>query len=281
MRRQVRITVMNNNTSWNYFKESWKRCISWKYPVLLFACAACYLPDVWGYFTMALLGERREVFCVQYMVFNSWTYGGNCVGSIMPMLTTMAATITYCKEKNAGIDTYLMGRIGSRSQYAKMKAYSSVLIGGLTAFLGSLLFVALMSCKIPLITEEKLIEMEGMPFWNLLRMGDGIGYFIVVFYLLTLHCMLCNMAALCVSMYVPNPYIVIATPILLSYGWTRLMVLLHVPMEWRLDLWLSSRMTVGEHGDLCTVMVATIVVLGLLGAGTAWFVYKNMDREES
>lgn len=248
---------------------------------MLFACPACYIPDVWGYFTMALLGERREVFCVQYMVFNSWTYGGNCVGNIMPMLTTMAATITYCKEKNAGIDTYLIGRIGSRLQYAKMKAYCSMLIGGLTAFLGSLLFVALMSCRISLITEDKLIEMEGLPFFAALGTGNGIGYFIAVFYLLALHCMLCNMAALCVSVYVPNPYMVVATPILLSYGWKRLMVLLDVPLEWRMDLWLSARTTVGEHGDLCTLIVTTVVVLCLLGIGTAWFVYKNRDREES
>ncbi|MGN0485402.1 MAG: hypothetical protein ACI4HI_17830 [Lachnospiraceae bacterium] len=270
-----------NNTSWNYFKESLRRCISWKYLILLFACAACYIPDVWGYFTMIFSEERRDAFCVQYMVFNSWTFGGHCVGNIMPMLTTMAATITYCKEKNAGIDTYLIGRIGNRLQYAKVKACNSVLMGGLTAFLGSLLFVALMSCRIPLITAENLTEMKGLPFSAALGTGNGIGYFIAVFYLLALHCMLCNMAALCVSVYVPNPYMVIATPILLSYGWTRLMVLLDVPMEWRLNLWLSSRTTVGEHGDICTLIVTTIVVLCLLGIGMAWFVYKNRDREES
>lgn len=269
------------NRSWNYFKVSLERCVSWRYLVVLLACAACYVPDVSEYFIRAIFGEARENFCVQYMVFNAWIYGGNSVGNIMPMLTTMVATITYCKEKNNGMDTYLIGRVGSRSKYAKMKACSSVFIGGLTAFLGSLLFVALMSCRISLCTEERLVEMEGLPFSDMLHTGNEIGYFIVVFYLLALHCMLCNMAALCVSVYVPNPYVVIATPVLLSYGWTRLMVLLDMPMEWCLNLWLSSRTTVGNYGDLCTVIVATLVVLSLLGIGMAWFVYKNRDGEES
>ena len=203
------------------------------------------------------------------------------MGNIMPMLTTMAATITYCKEKNAGIDTYLVGRIGSRAQYAKVKVYSSVIMGGLTAFLGSFLFTILMACRIPLIGEEKLTELEGIPFFDALRTGNGIGYFLIVFYLLALHCMLCNMVALCVSLYVPNPYLVVATPVLVTYGWRRLTVLLDIPQQWDLSMWLCARTTVGNHGDVCTILVSSLVVVCLLAIGTGWFVYKNRDREET
>lgn len=147
--------------------------------------------------------------------------------------------------------------------------------GALSTLAGGISFTAIAGLFVPLFDTGRLIEAEGFPYFLLLQNKNGYPYFGAAFFLLFLSGGLWAETALFVSVYFPNIYITVASPLIISFLLGRGYWILNVPQSLRLDLWLRGRSSIGSDSLtlLCTglsVVILTILLNKLFYKKLKW-----------
>lgn len=255
----------------NYLRGSFYQTLSYRTGILIVAIAFCICLDTWNQLPFLWMGDRNSM-AVYYYIFNSLTFGGQYVPYLVPMLSVTAYTTSYYKESSTGMDAFIIGRLGSRKKYAVSKLVTASISGGIISVIGFLLFILAANRFQPLYHSDFDVEASGFPYFKFLSTGNGVGYFIIIFYLIFLNSILWNTIALVCSAYFNNAYVTISSPLLLSYFLKRIYTYLQIPDELRLDFWLSARII--YVSDRVTLMLSTLSVLFIVGICSYFFVRK-------
>lgn len=201
--------------------------------------------------------ERGSV-PVYYYIFNSFTYGGQYVPYVIPVLSTLIATTEYCTEHTCDVEGFIVARLESRRAYALVKIITSLTGAVFAVVAGISLFIVAAALLQPLYIRDLDMEASGFPYFSFLKSNQGIGYFLIILYLASLSAILWNMIALLCSACFHNKYITITGPMLFSYLLNRVLTKLQVPGEYRLDYWLYARDSMGN--DIKTLLYTSIMV---------------------
>lgn len=250
---------MNKNQRFfNYLKGNLKKIMTYKLWLVILAVAFCICLDTWNQIPFLWESERGGM-TVYYYIVNSLIFGGQYVPYVIPVLSTLAGTTEYCMEHASGMEGYIVARLESRRSYALVKIITSLAGAVFVVLAGIALFIGAASLFQPLYSSEADAEAMGFPYFSFLKQGSGIGYFWIVLYLMALNTILWDMMALVCSAYFRNKYITIASPMLFSYFINRILTMLQIPDEYRLDYWLCAGRSCGS--DVKTLWYTTLSVL--------------------
>jgi hypothetical protein len=258
-----------------YLSGSFRQTLSYRTLIIIIAIAFCICLDTWNQLPFLWTGDRNSI-AVYYYIFNSLTFGGQYVPYLVPMLSVAVYTISYYKENSTEMDAFIIGRLGSRRKYAVSKLITSSISGGVISVMGFLLFILAANRFQPLYTSEFDMEASGFPYFRVLSSGNGVGYFLIIFYLTFLSAVLWNTIALLCSAYFKNLYVTIASPLLLAYFLSRIYTYLQIPDELRMDFWLSARIV--YVSDKITLMLSTLSVLLIVGI-CSWFFIRKVNLQ--
>ena len=204
---------------------------------------------------------ENSVNCVMYYFFNSYSFGGVFSQYIAPMLAVVPLACSYCTEKQGRMALYKVTRCGQKA-YVRSKFLGASLLGGTTLAAGGTLFILALHSFLPIVTPQKILESDWIPYYKALITGDGIAYLVIVLYLSVRSGCLWSSAGLCVSAFIPSTYGAVCAPFVLGFFLCQGGRLLHLPPALRLDLLLCARGTVGS--DAVTLLTVTAAVLGLI-----------------
>lgn len=261
MQLQEKILNMNKcQRFFNYLKGNITKMITIKLLFVILAVAFCICLDTWNQIPFLWQTERGNL-TVYYYIFNSFTYGGQYVPYVIPVLSTLIGTTEYCVEHICDMEKFIVARLESRSAYAIVKIITSLLGAVFVVVGGMSLFIVVAYMFQPLYSDDFNMEVVGLPYSSFLINNKEITYFIIILYLAALSTILWNMIALLCSAYFQNKYITIISPMLFSYFLNRVLNLLQIPLEYRLDYWLYARYNCG--GDAHTLVYVTIAVIAI------------------
>lgn len=204
---------------------------------------------------------ENSVQCVMYYFFNSFSYGGVFSNYFATIMAAIPFATNYCQETEGGMSIYKISRCGS-SVYVQSKFLVASLLGGLTLFLGGLIFSALLGIYLPIVTPGKLFESQWVPYFQALNTGNGILYMVIVLYISFWGGCLWASVGLCASAYFPSRYVAICAPFIFRFVLTQIGRLLKLPNGLRLELLLCARGTI--YSDSVTLIVTTAAVLLLI-----------------
>ena len=208
-----------------------------------------------------MIYQEGSVMCVQYFYFNAVSFGGVFSSYLMPIMAALPFAASYSIEEQNRLVIYKIAR-SDKKQYFTSKILVAALTGGITIVAGSLLFTLILATYLPIVTPGKVFEMTGFPYHNALAMGNGLPYMTIVFYLAFLSGTLWSSAGMCISAFLPNPYLAICFPMIFQFLVVELGRLLHLPNGLRLDMLLCARGTFLSNG--MTLIVVTIAVAALI-----------------
>lgn len=254
---------MSNKTFRSTFAADFKR--SARLP-MLFAVLAVIIGFIFdNYNDLKLLAfqQGRENLSVFYYHFNSVSFGGMFSTYLFAPIAALPFAAEYAAERQTGMALYLVSRSGVNN-YGISKMLTAAIAGGLTLCLGSIVFVAALSARLRLVRPSDLVEHAGLPYYSLLASGDGIPYFFAAWYLLFLTGALWGGAAMCVSAFAPDRYVVIASPFLLCFLMVQFARLLRIPNTARLDMLLIGRAQWGSE-VVSLLLAGTVIALFVTG----------------
>lgn len=207
-----------------------------------------------------IYGEGSPI-CIMYYVFNSFSFGGAFTGYFSTTMAAIPFAANYCWELGGGMSIYKASRCG-RHAYARSKFLVASVFGGLTMFLGGLVFMLLLGTYLPIVTPEKILESQGIPFFRALTIGNGVLYLAIILYISFLSGTLWGSVGLCTSAFFPSSYVAICAPFIFRFFLTQIGRLLKLPNGLRIEMLLSARGKI--YSDSVTLIVITIVVLALV-----------------
>lgn len=205
--------------------------------------------------------HENSVECVMYYFFNSFSFGGVFSEYFATIMAAIPFAANYCKETEGGMSIYKISRCGS-SVYVRSKFLVASSLGGLTLFLGGLIFSVMLRIYLPIVTPGKLFESQWIPFFQALNTGNGVLYMVIVLYISFLGGCLWASVGLCASAYFPSSYVAVCAPFIFRFVLTQIGRLLKLPNGLRLELLLCARGTI--YSDAVTLIVTTAAVAFLI-----------------
>lgn len=214
-----------------------------------------------------LIGAIKRPFstmdtpCVILYHFDSVTYTGMFGLHFSAMLAALPAAGQYAEEYK--MSPYMLTR-SSTLRYGLAKMLCAALCGGLALMLGIALNFALLSIKFPLVSRQFLLEFQGMPYYELMAQKGGIGYAAVCVYLAFLRGFFWGGAAMCVSAFLQDIFIVTASPMVFSFLFNQLGRFSGLKVEQRPDRWLVAYSWLGSAGRTLAASSAFILLIWVL-----------------
>lgn len=156
---------------------------------------------------------------------------------------------------------YKISRCGKYA-YARSKFLVASMLGGMTLFLGGLIFILALATYLPLVTPEQIFETSWIPFSGTLSIGNGWPYFAIVLYISFLGGALWASVGLCASAYFPNRYVAICAPFIFRFFLTQIGRLPIIPNALRLEIFLCARGKI--YSDTVTLVATTVAVFVLI-----------------
>lgn len=208
-----------------------------------------------------LIFQENSVICVQYFYFNAVSFGGVFSNYFMAIFAALPFAASYSIEQQYGVLNYKIARSSKKSYFAS-KIIVAALIGGSVVLIGSIVFILILSTYLPLTTPAKIYEMTGLPYSNALTVGNGLSYFAIVLYLAFLTGVLWSSVGMCISAFLPNPYVAVCSPMIFQFLLVELGRLLRLPNSLRMDMLLCARGTI--YSDTITPIATTVLIVLLL-----------------
>ena len=236
--------MAGKNSFRNTFLSDAREAIHYPFFLAILGCTLCFCMDNWEDLIASIhspnLYDEYSTTCVLYFVFNSFSFGGVFVRYLSCLLATLPFALNYSYEYQGEMAIYKIARCGMKS-YSCSKILMASLTGGMTMMLGGLLFVLGISTYLPLVAPNKLIQFQGLPYFEALEIGNGALYFVIILYLCFLTGTLSGCIGMCVSSYIPNPYIAACTPMMARFLLVELGRLSRISNNLRLDMMLVAR----------------------------------------
>jgi len=254
---------MSNKTFRNTLAADFKRSLRLPSLFAVLAVIVGFIFDNYNDLRLLAFEQGRENLSVFYYHFNSVSFGGMFSTYLFALIAALPFAAEYAVERQSGMALYLVSRSGV-THYCISKMLTAAIAGGLALCLGSMIFVAALSTQLQLVRPSDLMEHAGLPYDSLLATGDGIQYFFAGWYLLFLNGALWASAAMCVSAFAQDRYVVIASPFLLCFLMVQFARLLRIPNAARLDMLLIGRAQWGSE-IVSLLLVGTVIALLVAG----------------
>lgn len=241
--------------------------IGMKYPFLLAVLGVTlgFFFDNWQDIRLSIntsvVNADSSPICIMYYVFNSLSFGGVFTGYFSTTMAAIPFATDYCWELGDGMCTYKISRCG-RHTYVRSKFLVAAALGGLTMSLGELVFILILSTHLPIVTQEKILESQWIPFFHSLTIGGGVPYLAIVLYLSFLSGALWSSIGLWISAFFSSSYVAVCAPFIFRFLLVQVGRLLNLPNGLRLDRLLVARGTI--YSDSVTLEVTTVTVLLLI-----------------
>lgn len=269
---QEAICLMGNSKQlWFLMNAEMKHSFS-LVPIVIIGTVMCICLDTLN--QIPFLWTAKDVLDVHYYWFNSFVFGGFYSVYVVPVLAAIPYALSYCNEYQFGVCNQKLSRVSTKI-YCISKVMNSILIGGFSVAAGGITFICFANYFVPLINSDRLLENIGMPYFDLLQQGNGILFFVATVFLLFLTGSLWSLIALVTSAYVPNKYVVISAPLIFSFFFTRLNIILKIPDTHRLDLWLRGRSIIENDS---TTLITSGIMVTLLSVLLGIIFYKKVKR---
>ncbi|WP_444643187.1 hypothetical protein ACRQU7_01465 [Caproiciproducens sp. R1] len=190
----------------------------------------------------------------------------------------LACVGNFCSDWNHQFIRPVVIRCGAR-KYSHSKIFSCLISTFLTVFIGLLLFVFLLSLRIPLHQEGSFSSslVLNKPYDYLINGDFPILYFIVKIFILSIACAFWGIVGLCVTSYIPNHFVAVASPFIAYYLLGEFGEYLPNFMNFRM---LAYSYDVLGQGVVITA-VYTILFFGVLSALAGRLFTKNVQRRVS
>jgi hypothetical protein len=246
-----------------------KRALRFPLLIAILVVVLGFVFDNYGDLQVAIENPERarEVSTVLYFYFNSVSFGGVFSRYLFAMIAALPFASGYVAERQSGMTTFLISKTGQRN-YCFSKMLVSAISGGLALAIGSTMFILIMSTRMPLVNDAIAFEHIWAPYHALLA-GNGITYFAVALYLMFITGVLWGAVAMCVSAYVTDKYVVIASPFLIAFVEMQFSRMLKLPNSYRIEWLLTGRSGIGS--DNMTLIVCSIFVLLVFAVCTMLF----------
>lgn len=249
----------------NIFLSDLQSAVKLPFLIAVLGVVICFCLDNWQ--TLIVIPySQSESLCVHYFFFNAYSFGGIFMDYFSCLLAALPFAARYSHELRGGRDLYALARC-SRQSYARAKMLVAGLSGGLVMLLGGLIFILMLGSYLPIITPSRLLEYQNLPYHHALSVGEGLGYFAAVLYLAFLSGALCGCAGMGISAFLPDPYIAICSPMVLSFIFVEFGRLTGLPSGLRLELLLKARSMI--YSECLTLVLVTVEVLTL-----CWIIYQ-------
>ena len=260
----------------NIFRADLRCAVNLRFLIAVLGIVLCFCLDNWETLKVSPF-SRSGSLCVFYFFFNSYSFGGVFMSYFSCLLAALPFSARYSYEHQGGINVYALARCGSR-KYARAKMLAAGLSGGAVLLLGGFIFVIALASYLPVITPSKLMDYQGMPYYNALASGGGWGYFAAALYLAFLSGVLYGCMGMAGSAFLPVPYIAICAPMVLNFVFVEFGRLTGLPSSLRLDLLLKARGLIGS--DLLTLILVTAEVFIICWAFYRIFLKRVSQRLE-
>ncbi len=205
--------------------------------------------------------QEGSVACIMYYFFNSFSFGGMFSTYFAAIMAAIPFSCSYCQEENGGMSIYKVSRCGCKA-YVRSKFFVASMLGGLTLFLGGLLFILALGTYLPIVTPGKIFESDWIPFYKALTYKNGALYLVIVLYINFLGGALWSSVGLCASAFIPSGYVAVCAPFVFEFVLVQIGRLLKLPDGMRLDRLLTARGTI--YSDSVTLVITTVTVVALI-----------------
>lgn len=253
-----------------------RSAVNMRFPLAVAGVVLCFCLDNWE--TLKVIPYSRSgSLCVFYFFFNSYSFGGIFMSYFSCLLAALPFSARYSQEHQGGMNVYALFRCGKRN-YAISKILVAGLSGGAVLFLGALIFILTLTNYLPIVTPSKLIDYQGLPYYNALASGEGWRYFFITLYLAFLSGTLYGCAGMAVSAFFPIPCVSICAPMVLNFIIVEFGRLARLPSGLRLDLLLKARGKISS--DRLTLVLVTTAVFIICWAFYKFFLTRVCQRLE-
>lgn len=251
--------------SLHVFCTELKRGLGWKVLAAAVGAAFCICFDSWN----VLINDLRTGNgYVHYFFWNSG-YGGVCRQYLLPIFTTLPFAASFCREYNDNLLPFIVSREGEK-RYCIVKYMVNAICGGLAAAIGTAVLFGFLASQMPVTDINDPAYLNAVPgdtfhFWMawhhpfLYGAVEAANGFLVG--------ILWSGAAMCVSAFIPNTFVVTISPYLCSFVVVHVYRLLGVENRYRLDKWLTGYSVI--RSSIFTLFLSAVTVGGivlLLGA---------------
>lgn len=269
---------MDGKTFIRTLKADAKRAFKLPFLYAVLLVIVCFVLDNYDDLVTALFISpdiAKNVTSVFYFYFNAVAFGGVFTRYLFAMIAALPFAVQYVTERKSGMTLYLISRTG-RGEYCLSKMIISALSGGLALFIGSLIFIFILSIRLHLVVPSDLIEYKWIPYYTLLASGGGVPYFAAALFLMFLTGVLWGGLACCTSAFAADTYVVIASPFMLCFMQMQISRLLCLPNNARLEMLICGR---GQWGSNVTslLLLGALIILIIAGS-TLLFTCKIIRR---
>ncbi len=230
-----------------------KRAINIWFALGIFGVAFSICFDSWN---DLIRHWENNVGTVHYIFANS-AFGGMCREHLLPVFAAFPFAVSFIREKKSKAMPYIVLREGKRT-YCTVKYVVNAVSGGVVIALGTAL-VLLLLIKFPMADSDYLDARIADAFHDWLVVHHPVQYCAVQIFLGFFRGMLWSGAALLVSVYIEDVFVVIVSPYVGSFVFTQLNRLLQIDNAYRLDNILTGRSVI--HSSWSTVIIAFICTM--------------------
>lgn len=257
------------------FQTEFKRAFNLKMIIAVIGVIFCICFDSWN---DLIRGIQENIGNVHYFFWNS-AFGGACRAYFLPIFVTIPFAGSFCKEYNQNMLSFIVAREG-KTGYCIIKYIVNALSGAVVAAAATaLLFLALYS-QFPVadMAYQDVAVSESFHFW--IAVHQPALYAAVEIANGFLTGLLWSSVALCVSAYLPNPFVTMVSPYLVSFVLIHAYRLLRVDNLYRLDKWLTGYSIIDSSAHTLWLSVVWVtVIVSIMGYFFTGKVKRRIEHE--
>lgn len=256
------------------FAAEMKRAINtgWLISILGVCFSICF--DSWNDLIRALESHNGTV---HYFFWNS-AFGGACRTFLVPVFAALPFANGFCRDYKDRALLLIVSREGKK-KYCTAKYGINALCGGLATASATGILLLFLASVFPMAEPLFPDITVSTPFHAWIALNHPLAYGLIEIISGFLRGILWSSIALCVSVYIPDPLVIFASPYFISFVAVQAYRIFAVDERYRLDLLLTGYSII--HSSVCTVvicMIAVCVIVALLGF---WFQKTVVRRMEN
>lgn len=233
------------NSTARYLRQETGESLQGMFLIAVAGIIVCLILDNAG--TIPLLW-RRDIEDISVLYYLYYAVNGGFYGLfVIPAIAALPYGLGYFRDRQAGIVRTVISKTGIKT-YCAGKMTGAFLSGSLSCVCGMGMFSLFVSYFHPWGTRNLAVEYEGMPFNSWIVSGQYVRYFLLRVFLYGIWCGLWCLVALCISGYVKNAYVILASVTVILFAFNTLNNVCNVNVCWRPSSWFSGSYSLGSDG---------------------------------
>lgn len=245
---------------YTFFSE-FKRTMNFGMIIAIIGVMLCICFDSWNDLVRNLSMKQGSV----HYFFQNSAFGGVCRTYFLPIFTTLPFSTSFCREYKENAFPFIVAREGKRG-YCLIKYVISALCGGFVVAFGTALLFVLLASVFPVadIPYQEVPVAESFHLW--IASYHPFLYGVVETANGFLTGLLWSCVSICVSAYIPNSFVTMTSPYLISFAIGHMFRLFRIDNLYRFDKWLTGYSIIGSSMQTLLFSVITVlIIISILG----------------